>query len=374
VWVLIIALATLLAACGGGSGATPTGQQGAARATATAPSVAAQAGTTATVSGATSQPEATATPAPTSAPTPGPGEFANPVYKDNFPDPFVLPVGKKYYAYATNGVGGNVQTLTSPDLVHWTPGPDAMPQLAPWVVPGKTWAPEVLRRKDGKYVLYYTAASAEKLVQCVGRAVSASPQGPFVDNSKQPLVCQVDQGGSIDPSPFRDTDGSLYLLWKNDGNCCGFPTYIYAQKLTPDGLRLTGKRTRLETEDAPWEGILVEAPTMWKHGGKYYLFYSANAFNSEFYATGYAACKGPYGPCKDAPENPILRSANGAAGPGHQTITRDDDGEEWIVYHAWPANAVGLEPPGRYMWIDQLLWKNGKPVVHGPTAAPQPLP
>jgi beta-xylosidase len=303
-----------------------------------------------------------------------PRTFTNPVYRSNFPDPFVLRAGGVYHAYATNSFSDNVQTLRSRDLVHWTPGKDAMPRLAPWVLRGLTWAPEVLRRADGRYVLYYTARAFELDAQCVGRAVGKSPAGPFVDRATKPLVCQKSQGGSIDPSPFRDTDGRLYLLWKNDGNCCGKTTYIYVERLTKDGLALTGKRSRIEKNDADWELSTVEAPTMWKQHGKYFLFYSANVYNTEFYAVGYARCDGPTGPCKDAKENPILSSRCRAAGPGHQALVRDRRGRTWIVYHAWPPKKIGDVVPGRVLWIDRLEWKHGKPVVHGPTCKPQPAP
>ena len=94
--------------------------------------------------------------------------FTNPVYDRDFPDPFVLKVGDTYYAYATNGDGKQVQTLTSEDLVDWTPGPDALPKVGAWTINGQTWAPEVLARDDGTYVLYYTANL------CVGRAVAST--------------------------------------------------------------------------------------------------------------------------------------------------------------------------------------------------------
>src|SRR5439155_8721279 len=58
--------------------------------------------------------------------------FTNPVFDRDFPDPFVLKAGDTYYAYATNGNGKQVQTLTSKDLVHWAPGPDALPKLGSW--------------------------------------------------------------------------------------------------------------------------------------------------------------------------------------------------------------------------------------------------
>jgi len=274
--------------------------------------------------------------------------FTNPVYTRDFPDPFVLKVGKTYYAYATNGNGANVQTATSADLVHWTAGPDALPKLGRWAFAGATWAPEVLARGDGAYVLYYTASSG---TQCIGRAVARKPLGPFVDSFRGPLVCQKRDGGSIDPDPYRG-----YLYWKNDGNSIGRRTHIWAQRLSADGLRLVGPRRSIEVNDKVWGGGVVEGPEMRRHGGRYYLFYSGGSYNDDSYAVGYATCTGPLGPCVDAPENPILTTGCRAHGPGHNTFAGP-----WIVYHAWnPAHTR------RQLWLSRLDWKNRKPVVRGP--------
>ena len=275
--------------------------------------------------------------------------FRNPVLNADFPDPFVLEVGGTYYAYATNGNGSNVQTATSKDLVHWTLGKDALPKLGRWDFPGNTWAPEVLARGDGSYVLYYTASSG---TQCIGRAVAGRPQGPFVDTFGGPLVCQKADGGSIDPDPSNG-----YLYWKNDGNSIGRPAQIWAQRLSPDGLRLVGPRRAIERNgDQAWEGSVVEAPEMVRHDGRYILFYSGGSFDDDSYAVGYATCSGPLGPCVDAPENPILKTGCRAHGPGHNTFAGP-----WIVYHAWnPAHTK------RALWLSKLDWKNGKPVVDGP--------
>jgi beta-xylosidase len=300
--------------------------------------------------------------------------FENPVYDANFPDPFIVRKGATYHAYATNNDEANVPTLRSEDLVDWREARDAMPELGSWVTPGKTWAPEVLRREDGKYVLYYTAASTEAGRQCIGHAVGDAPEGPFVDRDEEPFICQAEEGGSIDASPFVDEDGTLYLCWKNDGNAIGRDTYIYVQKMSPDGLELVGEPTRLIKQDAGWEGALVEAPLMWKREGRYYLFYSANAFYDETYAVGYATCEGPLGPCEKASENPILKTGNGAVGPGHVAVIEDGAGETWVAYHAWPPDAVGSTYPGRTFRLDRLVWKNGKPMVEGPTEARQRAP
>ena len=55
------------------------------------------------------------------------------------------------------------------------------------------------------------------------------------------------------------------------------------------------------------EGVLVEAPTLWKHDGKYYLFYSANAYNNPRYAMGYAVSDNLLGPYRKAPQ-PLLKT------------------------------------------------------------------
>ncbi len=300
--------------------------------------------------------------------------FTNPVYDANFPDPGVIRAGSTWYAYGTNGPIGNVPYLTSPDLVTWTEGGDALPGLGPWAEPGNTWAPEVVALPGGGYALYYTARSTEAGLQCVGVAVSDRPEGPFVDRSDRPLICEADEGGSIDASPFLDEDGTLYLYWKNDGNHIGEPTHLYGRRLTPDGLKLTGERVRLLTNTAPWHKHVIEAPQMVRHDGRLYLFYSAGAFDSDEYAAGYATCEGPLGPCADAAENPILRSTARAAGPGHSFLVTTPGGETWLLYHAWPPDAVGSVEPGRLLWMDRVDWVDGKPIVRGPTHTPQKRP
>ena len=293
-------------------------------------------------------------------------QYRNPVHGGDFPDPFVLGVGDTYYAYGTNGGGKEVQTLTSSDLVEWRPGPDALPEVGAWAYPGKTWAPEVLAHADGTYVLYYTANGGG---QCIGRAVAENPIGPFRDRWDEPLVCRRDEGGSIDAAPFRDEDGSLYLYWKNDGNAIGRTTWIWGQRLSPAGTALAGKPRRLVSNDAGWEGAVVEAPTMWREDGRYVLFFSGEAYDGELYAVGYATCAGPLGPCTDAPENPILKTGCGARGPGHQAVVRDGDGATWLVYHAWDARFER-----RRLWIDRLRWEDGRPAVAGPTCDEQEGP
>ena len=308
-----------------------------------------------------------------------------PVYRANFPDPFILEQNGHYLAYATNTDKGreNVQMASSTDLVNWKPimderNPekpyDAMPVLPPWASRGHTWAPELLKTTTG-FLIYFTARDRKSDLQCVGVAASADPLGPFVSQAAEPLVCQKDLGGTIDASPFRDPDGQLYLYFKNDGNRIGKPTQIFAQRLAPDGLSLTGERVSLLRNDAPWEAHVIEAPTMVRTPSGYTMLYSANDFGWQEqhrlspYAMGYALCEGPMGPCTDAPDNPILYSYNDRklgciSGPGHQTVFEVNK-RMVLAFHAWQTTAGCRRLDWkRFMYIAPLGWSAaGKPQI-----------
>jgi beta-xylosidase len=247
-----------------------------------------------------------------------------------------------------------------------------MPVLPPWAKAGFTWAPEVLKTPEG-FVLYFTARHGASGLQCVGVATSQDPRGPFTSSAAEPLVCQTELGGTIDASPFRASDGQLYLYFKNDGNNPDYDksTEIFVQRLAPDGLSLVGDRYSLVRNDRPWEGRVVEAPTMVERDGAYFLFFSASDYGWQDsqrlsdYAIGYAACAGPMGPCTDSPNNPFLASTTDPclSGPGHQAVF-EAGGRELIAFHSWSATqACRPAHLGRFMHLARLSWEGGVPHV-----------
>lgn len=369
-------LTLLLCACGN---AQQSGQGGTSAAVqpspVTAPSLAATAVplTTAMPSDATQPAVVTVqAPSPTTEVTAGPDQFINPVIDQDFPDPDILKVGDTYYAYATNAGSYNIQMAQSTDLVNWQLLGDPLPQLPAWARKGFTWAPEVTTSADGNtYIMYFTARDDASDKQCIGAATSDKPEGPFEGAGDKAFICQADIGGSIDASSFVDDDGKRYVLWKNDGNCCNALVHLYLQEVSDDGLTLEGQPAQLITNDQWWEGRLVEAPTLWKHEGKYHLFYSANHYAGADYTTGYAVADAATGPYTKQ-EKPFMATdfENGATiGPGGQDIVIDKEGETWIAFHSWnPTNTY------RAMMLEDLAWENGRPVVRGPDAGPQPKP
>ena len=299
----------------------------------------------------------------------GPSE--NPVIADDFPDPDVLEVDGVYYAYATNGNNRNVRVASSTDLRTWEEHEDAMPDLPPWIIPGKTWAPEVTEIGPGQYVLYFTATNFRPALQCIGTAVAEDPLGPFTVVGDGMLVCPAEEGGAIDAATFRDDDDTRYLLWKNDGNCCGLDTWLQLAPLSVDGLALEAPATRLVKQDLEWEGHLVEAPTLVKEDGTYVLMYSANDYGGDAYAVGFATASDVTGPYTKNPD-PLLDSDSldsAYVGPGGQDVVTGPDEEDYLVFHSWyggntyrAMNAVPLDwVAGSGAEDDQI-----RPVVEGP--------
>jgi len=282
----------------------------------------------------------------------------------DFPDPDVLRVGETYYAYATNSPAANLQYATSTDLETWQPaGEDAFPDLPAWADEGRTWAPDVTELADGRFALYFTAQDAESGQQCIGAATADAPTGPFVGASDTPLICPLDEGGAIDASSFTDTDGARYLVWKNDGNCCGLDTWLQLSPLGADGVTLAGEPTRLLQQTEAWEGSLIEAPVIVKHDDAYVLFYSANDYGGEAYATGYATATALAGPYTKA-DGPLLTTeitGDAYVGPGGQDVVAGPDGEDRIFFHSWDPAIVY-----RGMNVLPLSWNGSTPVVDLP--------
>jgi beta-xylosidase len=277
------------------------------------------------------------------------------VYCDDFADPYVLRVGDTYYAYSTNTEDQRVPVLTSSGLFGTARRSEALADLPGWSVPGKVWAPAVLQRPEG-FVLYYATPDRNPDRECLSAAVAHRPTGPFVDESGGPLACP-DGGGAIDPSPFVDADGRTYLLWKSYGG----PDGIVARELAPDGLRFVGEPQVLLEPDQPWEGDVVEAPSMVAHEGRYYLFYSANDWQTAAYGIGYAVCESPLGPCTKPSAGPWLASTDKAQGPGGEELFTDADGRLWMVLHAWVRGKVGYPDGARNLFVVPVDFVSGVP-------------
>jgi hypothetical protein len=215
------------------------------------------------------------------------------------------------------------------------------------------WAPQVLKRNN-KYYMIYTAD------ENIAVAESKSPVGPFT----QKIVRPIEEGArQIDPYLFFDDDGKAYLyhVRLNKGNT------IWVAEFNNDFSSIkeeTLKQCITATE--PWEDTktfkspqIIEGPTVVKRDGFYYLFYSANDFQSKDYAVGYAVSKSPSGPWEKPANNPIISRQNimNEDGTGHGDLFQDASGNWKYIFHAHYNNST-VHP--RRTFIVDVTFTKGK--------------
>lgn len=309
----------------------------------------------------------------------GPGPkppYMNPVVPFDCPDPGVAALAADG-GFAMVCTGGRFPVRRSADLVFWDDSgaallPDGKPTWA--ANGGRNWAPEI-HRVAGRYVAYYTSVNGADML-AVGAASASDPFGAWTDRGAPLVEAPV---GVIDASYFKDRDGKHYLLYKIDGNSQGQPTPIYLRELAADGLSFAAGSQPVEilrNDGATWEGGVVEAPWLVRRSGTYYLFYSGNVYDHR-YRTGVARASAVTGPYQKRGA-PILGNNERWVGPGHGSIVAIE-GEDFFVYHAWPAAPGGGhdQAAGRHVLVDRIAWgEDGWPTIHDgtPSRTPQVWP
>lgn len=251
-----------------------------------------------------------------------------------FADPTIIRQGANYYLTGTtNTTPQGFSMLVSKDLKNWTSTGPLLTE-GPQVFGNKGfWAPQLYL--NGKtWQLAYTANEQ------VAVAESSSFTGPFT----QKQVKAVDASEkNIDPFIFTDDDGKTYLYHVrfNNGNYLWVAAYDKnTMSIDPSTLKKCIDNTEAweNTPDYPAAPIM-EGPTVIKHKGKYYLFYSANHFMSRDYAVGYAVADSPMGPWHKPANNRIIhRSIVGENGSGHGDVFADKKGNMFYVYHVHNSN------------------------------------
>ena len=271
------------------------------------------------------------------------------VESDRLPiaDPYVMLYNNKYYAYGTGGTtaGEGFACFSSDDLKNWKREGQALSAADSYGEWG-FWAPEVYYIKSKKK--FYMFYSVEEHI-CV--ATSTSPEGPFIQREKKPIV--ADEKG-IDTSFFIDDDGTPYLYYVRftGGNV------IWVAEMNDDLTSIKKETlTKCISATEPWEkkqGTIAEGPSLLKKGNTYYLIYSANHYESKDYAVGYATASSPKGPWTKYSGNPILRRDKEAAksvglvGTGHGAPFVCANGSYKYIFHAH-ASETSVGPRTSYI-------------------------
>jgi beta-xylosidase len=311
--------------------------------------------------------------------------YRNPVIAGDHPDPTIVRVGPDYWAATTTGGWApHFALLRSRDLVNWEHVGYLLARKPDWAK-GDFWAPEIVA-DGGRILVYYTARRDEgpgkRGTLCVAVATAPAPAGPYTDRG--PLVCEIPERagvGSIDAFFVRDERDRPFLVWKADGNDAepDAPTSIYAQRLSGDGTRLTGRRREILRNTSPWERHVTEGSFILRRGGWFYHFYSGNACCGRAceYALGVARARKLLGPWEKHPKNPLFAANRDWQCPGHGSIVETPDGRHFLLYHSY-RNRRDTFSVGREALLDEVVWgADGWPSINGgagpSTFAPAPL-
>ena len=177
---------------------------------------------------------------------------------------------------------------------------------------------------------------------------------------------------SLDATVFENK-GSRYYVWAEKVGVGKMISNLYIARMASPN-RLETVQVLLTTPDYDWERVdfwVNEGPAVIKRNGQIFLTYSASA-------TGACYCMGMLSASEEADlldpaswikeRRPVLASEESLEiyGPGHNSFTTDEEGNDICVYHARKEAVIEGDPlynPNRHTMLMKVRWsEDGKPV------------
>lgn len=290
--------------------------------------------------------------------------------------------GKTYLPDCNKSWGGTrvdvvgVSCYSSKDLYNWKYEGNVLPAVADESHDLHTKKvverPKVIyNAKTKKYVMWMHIDSMNYAAARSGVATSDRPMGPFTflgslrpnagvwpgnmsdeekDEIDKPLARDF-EGGQMarDMTLFVDDDGKAYQVYSSEGN----PT-THISLLTDDYLKPAGKYIQVFVDRS------MEAPTLFKHNGKYY-FIASGCTGWEPNAARSAVADSIWGPWKEL-GNPCRGENAEKTFFGQSTFVLPVAGKTGaFIFMADRWNKDDLKE-SRYVWLP-VEFQEGKPIV-----------
>ena len=240
------------------------------------------------------------------------------------------------------------------------------------------WAPEI-HFLYGKWYIYYAGGEMEAEWEIRPYVLECQGEDPMTDEwiEKGKMRRAKDdefsfEAFSLDATVFENK-GRWYYIWAEKVGVGKQISNLYIAEME-NGYTLKTVQVMLTTPDYDWErhGFWVnEGPGIIKHDGKIFMTYSASE-------TGIQYCVGMLSADEDDdlldPKSwtkeryPVLTTneEKGIYGPGHNSFTKDEEGNDIIVYHArTEAEIVGnpLYNPNRHAMLMKIKWsEDNRPI------------
>ncbi len=232
---------------------------------------------------------------------------------------------------------------------------------------GSWFAPEVHKIGDRWYI--YAAPECRSVPGCHSMHVLRSKtEDIFGEYEYLGNMRGLENTWAIDGTVFTHED-KLYMAVSWNG--------ITLVELR-DPFTLTQNKVVICEADREWERVMnpvVEGSCMIKRGTHIHMLYSASDCRSERYSLALLTFSG--GDIMDKrnwkkSEKPLLSSANGVYGPGHCSVTKTENGEDIVVYHARlygdneNGDAVNKNWGNRCVFYGKIKWQDDFPVLGEP--------
>ena len=273
----------------------------------------------------------------------GDGTYRNPVLYADYSDPDAIRVGEDYWLTSSsfNHVPG-LPILHSRDLVNWQFVNHALPRLVPYDHfrqvrhGGGVWAPS-LRFHGGKFWIYYPDPDFGLYV-----VAATDPRQAWAE----PVLVKAGKG-LIDPCPFWDDDGQLYLVhgWAHSRG--PISNRLSLMKLSADGMRVEEESKDIIDANKLEGWRTLEGPKLYKRHGYYYVFAPAGGVKEGYQAVFRA--KNIYGPYEN---RIVLDQASSPINGPHQGAWVDTPaGENWFLHFQ------DKGPYGRVVHLQPMIWR-----------------
>jgi xylan 1,4-beta-xylosidase len=249
---------------------------------------------------------------------------------------------------------------------------------------GVTWQHRPLNVRDVGYAPTVVHHRGRFLLMASDSAIYSgpSPLGPFELVGKLILPEKAGLPGQTDPMLFSDENGRLFYYWG-----CTPHSGIWGVELDGanplEAISEPKEVIPFQPDTYPWERLggnnqnpgtgWMEGSWMIKHGGKYYLTYSAGGTQYPTYSMGCYVSSSPLGPFVPQKRNPIFRTTEGlVTGTGHGSIVAGPRGRLWVFYTIFSCAVHGFE---RRVGHDLAeIDEAGELYVPRATSTPQLLP
>ncbi len=240
------------------------------------------------------------------------------------------------------------------------------------------WAPE-LHYLFGKWYLYFAAGEKEDIWKIRPYVLACTGHDPMKDEwvelGKMQAAAEDEfsfESFSLDATVFEN-QGRQYFVWSEKVGVGKQISNLYIAEME-SAHSLKTQQVLLSTPDYSWErfGFWVnEGASVIHHAGKIYLTYSASD-------TGVNYCMGML-TAKESDDlldprmwskerEPVLKTDGNRRifGPGHNSFTVDEEGNDILIYHARTEDTIEGNPlynPNRHAYRMRIKWDAaGRPI------------